>query len=200
MAFCQDGDVVRVTCKMSHYGGADTVQNRYFVKLQMNSPLQDSQCHDAIADHFDTAYGEIAPGVTDGVTFDSIETWNITQDRPMVEDGWPTLTVGLDGGQPCPAQSAPVILFNTAAPRSQGRKFLPFPSEGHQSAAGILDGTYLGYMADFGAALLQAIVLADGYGLTGNWSKKYSRFAPWISAVVKSVLRTQRRRVHGVGS
>jgi hypothetical protein len=192
------GDVVRVTAKMSWASGASQIQNVYHIKV-LTGGNTDALVHSEIADALDDAYTELLGSIPDVIDFDTIETFNITQDAPMVEDAWPTLTEGAVSGESLPAQCAPLVLFNTATARSQGRKFLPFVLESGQSG-GSLSAGVLEDMANYAAALIGDIVGTSWSGKFGNYNDDLVRFAPWVSALVKDIVRTQRRRVFGVGS
>lgn len=193
-----DGDIIRVTAKMTYNAGVDDVQNVYHMKFD-GPDMVDEDVHTMIAGYLNTAYDYIKGLSTTDVEFETIETWNLTQDRPMIENTWPTLTAGTGTGQSSPQQGAPLCLFNTASPRSQGRKFLPPPTETVWEGDSI-SSTALAAIVNWANVILGGASYGSNSLLPGNWSKKYTRFAPWISGIVETVLRTQRRRVRGVGS
>jgi len=198
MPTCVDGDIIRVTAKLAWSSGTNDIQNVYHLQ-HSGDTADDEDVHAAIANVLDDAYtyfNEYVPSLT---SYETIETWNVTQDRPMVEDGWPVLDAGTGAGDQLPSQVAPLVLFNTATARSQGRKFLPSPIETAQAGSVLVAGI-LSEIADYTVELLDGV---DGGTWTlsfGNYNVNLSRFAPWISAVVKTILRTQRRRTFGVGS
>jgi len=191
-------DIIRVTAKMVYNSGVDDVQNVFHMKFA-GTTQDDAVVHAAIADALDTAYAHLANRMPTTTAFSTIATWNVTQDRPMIEDIWPVLTAGLGSGEAMPGQCAPLVLFDTDAPRSQGRKFLPFFRE-LDMTAGSLSGAAQAEMVSFVLDILANVVETLWQANFGNWSTKYARFAPFISAIVKTVVRTQRRRVMGVGS
>lgn len=198
MGSCVTGDILRVTAKLAYNSGVDDIQNVYHLQY-VGATETDAVVHAAIATVLNTAYGEIIVRIPSTTTFESIETWNVTQDRPMVEDDWPTLTVGQTASDPLPAQCSCLVLFDTNAPRSQGRKYLPFFTEG-LSTAGILSGATLNDVADYIAVLLSEVDGGTWAAIFGNWSPTLERFAAWISGAAQAIVRTQRRRVRGVGS
>jgi hypothetical protein len=202
MGIVYDGDIIRVTANMSWNAGADQVVNTYHTKANLFSGnYSDASVHTAIADALDTAYTALNTWISSAVTYDSIETWNLTQDRPMGVTAWPTLTTGDATGEMYAAQCAPLLLMYTLAPRSQGRKYLPPTTESFVSLGGTLNAAILAGIAAFGAALLDGWEITPlNAGAWGNWNKVLVRFAEWVAGVVETRLRTQRRRVEGVGT
>lgn len=195
-----DNDIIRITCKMSYNSGVDDIRNVYHTRSQGTLSQDDETVHDGLADALDDAYTEVNSMFATAIRYDTIETWNVTQDRPMFEKAWPTLTTGANGTTSAPAQVAPLVLFNTNTARSQGRKYLPFPCQDQLTGIGLLDAGSLADMANFLAAILTGWAGGLQSGEFGNWNKVYNRFAPWVSGLIAGVLRTQRRRVRGVGS
>jgi hypothetical protein len=201
MGTCHSGDIIRTTAKLTWNAGADEVQNVYHLKLYLDEDMDDTDVHDAIASHLDDCYDDLEPYIAASVTFSTIQTWNVTQDRPMLEAPWPVQTVGGAGQQLYATQFAPLCLFSTQAPRSQGRKYLPPVTEGDVSLGGVLSANLLLAMADFVLPLITDLVIDLGKTAKyGNWNKSLGRFAPWVSAILQAVGRTQRRRVSGIGS
>jgi hypothetical protein len=200
MATCDSADIIRVTAKMSYNTGADDIQNVYFFKLaQAGGAVDDAVVHAGIASALDTAYAYIQARLPTTTTFDTIQTWNVTQDRPMLEAVWPTMNHGTGTGEAMPAQCAPLCLFNTASPRSQGRKYLPFMRESDMSA-GVLSSSTLTAIALWIATILTGATYSGGSATAGNWNAVKYRFAQWLVGTAEAIVRTQRRRVMGVGA
>lgn len=194
----QDNDVIRVTAKMSRASSLGEIQNVYHIRYDGSSVSYET-LWDAVATWLDDAYGNIVDEIHPNVHFDTIEMFNVTQDEPVGEDAWPTLTAGTGASDMLPAQTSPLVLFPTNTARSQGRKFLPPVGEESQSNGVLLAGV-LTSMANYAADLLENIPVGVWSAAVGNYNPTLARFAPWISAIVKDVLRTQRRRVAGVGT
>lgn len=194
-----NGDVIRVTAKMAYNSGIDDIQNVYHYRYTGVIPCTDELVHEALADWLDDAYQEIKASIPTTTTFVTIETWNFTQDRPMIEDSWPVMTAGTGTGETMPAQCAPLCLFTTATARSQGRKYLPFMRE-LDMANGILGSSALARITGYLTFIISTIGAGGGLLTPGNYSPEKVRFAAWIGAIAKDVIRTQRRRVRGVGS
>lgn len=196
MANVSPNDIVRVTAQMSF--GSDAIQNVYHAEYQGAAPVADLAFKLGIASALDTAYGNIIGLISNQVSFDNLEFFNITQDRPMFDQPWPTLINGVATGEPLPPQTAPLVLFNTEVARSQGRKFLPVFDEPTQSG-GTLVPTAITNLGNYATAILSGAVTGAGNAFFGNWSPTKLRFAEWTVALVQELLRTQRRRVVGVG-
>jgi hypothetical protein len=194
-------DIIRITCKMTVNGGASDVQNVFHTECILASELPDEDVHDAIASALDTAYGLMNSHFPGDLDYNTIETWNVSQDRPMIEDVWPVRTSGGGAGETEPPQTAPLVLFNTQVARSQGRKFLPPLTEAHVGALGELASGSKTDLASWAAAILGGWAI-DAYnqGYFGNWNAALARFAPWYSAIVNFYVATQRRRHILVGS
>lgn len=201
MAFTNDGDILRVTAKMSFNSGAAQVQNVYHTQCIFTTAQTDAATHVGVEQALNDAYTNLIARLPDTLDFDTIETWNLTQDRPMIEDTWPSLVAGTNGGQMCPPQTAPLVLFTTAVARSQGRKYLPPSNEGNVLGGGLIDSLLEASMVDYAADMLIGWTISSGnYGVWGNWNVALARFAVWKAAIIKDRLRTQRRRVPGVGT
>lgn len=192
------GDVVRVTAKMSYSGG--DIQNVYHVQYS-GSDIDDATFMSGLASAVDTAHGAVNPQISSTVTYDTIAFFNVTQDRPMGEIAWPVQTVGGNStGEHLPPQTSPVVLFGTYTPKSQGRKYLPMLTTNNTGNLGSVDSGVLTAMANYAANFIGQVVVGTGYVLFGNYNNTLTRFAPWVTAFVKDVLCTQRRRRASVGS
>ena len=198
MATIFNNDVIRITAKMQIPAG--NVQNVYHFRFSGTSGADGDTVLSDIAAALDTAYTEIQPALPSTLTFETIEAFNISQDEPIGEIDWPVLTTGGGSGQSLPPQCAPLILFGTGSPRSQGRKYLPGVTETETDGGGFITSGFAAALADFALLILGSITTEHGFVVPGNWSKLYARFAPWISAIVQTKLRTQRRRVYQIGS
>jgi hypothetical protein len=198
MASVNLDDIVRVTAKMN-YGGGD-IQNVFHVKYN-GTPQDDVDFMDDVSDAVDTYYSGVVAQISSYVNFGTIGFYNITQDRPMGEQAWPTLTVGGNStGEHLAAQLAPLVLFGTYTPRSQGRKYLPFLTTNNTGNYASLDSVVLTAIATWAANFLGTTALTVGSVTFGNWNKTLTRWAPWVNAFVQAYCRTQKRRFRDVGS
>src|SRR3989304_4991246 len=117
-------DIIRVTARMLH-AGTSAVQNQYHFRYGGAGSAEDSAIQTAIAERIDEAYTPLVPFQQDNFQYDDIQIWNVTQDRPMITQDWPILTLGTGNGAMLPLQIACLVLFRTNTARSQGRKYLP---------------------------------------------------------------------------
>jgi hypothetical protein len=194
-----DGNILRVVCKMSY--GVNDIQNTFHFKysgLSQNPLVVGAD----IEDFMDAAYDELDDMYTNLMTFDSITIYNVSKDEFISDNAWPSLTAGTGtGGQTLPTQSAPLVLFPSDTIRSQGRKYLPPVMETLSDEAGTLTASAITAIAAWAADMLAgAVVGAGGYITAGNWNDDLARFAQWVSSSIQNIIRTQRRRVRGVGS
>lgn len=198
MADLISGDVVRIVAQMTHNAGSDILQNVYHA--QYSGPTTtELNFHQQMDDWLEDAYDNLLAQLPDDVEFDTITTFNVTQGRPMYTLAWPTLTAGNNLGDYLPAQIAPLAKFTTFAPKSQGRKYLPFLAE-TASTGGILEAAALAAVSAFASHLITGFSVDFGTAVLGNWNPTLARFAEWVGAIVDEVVRTQRRRVPGVGA
>lgn len=191
------GDIIRATAKMTYVG--DDVQNVYHLQYLGVTTL-DSSVVNGIAGVLDDAYDYIDLFISDNVGFDTIEVWNITQNRLLDEVNWPTLVSGGGVDSALPTQVSALALFNTAVANSQGRKYLPVFTEAENLGGGIISSAALAAIALFIAELLGEVVLPDGECYFGNWNPTLARFADWVSGYISDRMQTQRRRTVGHGS
>jgi hypothetical protein len=191
-------DILRVVAKMSQQG--NDVQNVYHIKVTSESDPDDEDVVDYIATVLDAAYDEIAGDMDTTLLFDTIEVWNITQDTFVGGTVWPTLSAGTNAGDPMPAQCSPLVLFNTATNRSQGRKFLPPLVAGTVDTDGSILSAALAHIALYAAYFLGP---QSGVGWAfefGNFNVDLERFVPWVYSIVRDFWATQRRRYLGSGT
>jgi hypothetical protein len=132
--------------------------------------------------------------------YETIEFYNLTQDTPMGDEAWPVLTAGGSASDPMPFQTSPLVKFLTSIARSQGRKYLPPITEAFYEGSGFISSAALTAIAAYAAELLTDRVVSGSTLKMGNYNIPLDRFAAWAGAVIDDILKTQRRRVQGVGS
>lgn len=192
-----DGDIIRVTAKMS-WGGSD-LQNVYHAQYS-GGTQDDATIETALLNSQNALYDHIKSHYPSSFSFDTISIFNVTQDRPMTEEPFPALTVGTGSGAMGALQLAPLVKFGTETARSQGRKYLPPIIESIQTEGGTFNSTVLSNLIVYGAAAIVDLVVGTGIIRYGNYNSTLARFAEWTTVIIDDILRTQRRRVQGVGS
>lgn len=193
------GDVIRYTAKMSLVG--NDVQNVYHFQASGtgSAPNEDVLTNGAV--EINALHGLINDWISQGLEYDTINGFNVTQDELLGEINWPTLIDGDEAtSETYASQVAAVVRFPTAVARSQGRKFI-----GGLTEAGIVGGGELvpGLVTDLTSYASNALSGFSALGLTfdpGAWNPTLVRFAPFTAALVNLLAGTQRRRKFGIGS
>lgn len=192
-----DQDICRVTTVMSF--GTSDIQNTYHVKYA-GTDITDANFKLEVATYFNTLFDQYNAFVSDVITYDYIDFFNVTQDRPMGQEPWPSLTVGASIDDVDALQNAPLILFNTEVNKSQGRKYMPPPGSSSCNNGGQLQSSIVAALTTFASLFDAPTVIGSGTGRYGNWNKLLGRFAPWVASQVITNVKTQRRRALGVGT
>lgn len=191
-------DVITITAKMIQAGQA--VRNVFQVIHAGVSSVAESAVYTALSDWLDDAYGVLQPGLTDELSFETIEAVNTTQGTPIDEAAWPTLTVGgASANQAEPLQVAALVRFPTNYLGSQGRKYIGGLTEGQLEDNGIVSTGTLGGLATFGADVVAGFAVTGNDFVPGVDNPTLARFAAFTGAIVNDVVSTQRRRKQGVG-
>jgi hypothetical protein len=194
-----DGDVLRVTCKMLDTVSANDQMNVYH--LRYNGPTEDDGViMSAIRGYMNDAYDEFNEYISDDLSYETIEVFNVTQELPVDEQTWPVLSSGASNADPLPLETAPLVRFPTKAHRSQGRKYLPMPTEETCELRGLLVQDAINALVAFATVIISGYPAGNGGLIPGNWSKIYDRFAPWIAAIIEYQNGVQRRRRTGIGT
>jgi hypothetical protein len=118
----------------------------------------------------------------------------------MLETAWLTLDDGDKIDTPLPQQTSALCLFPTGVARSQGRKYIGGFTEDSNSSGAIPSAVLITALTAFVDVLVDNWIIGSGEFVFGNYDSVLARFAEWISAIVREVWRTQRRRATGVGS
>lgn len=192
------GDVIRATAKMSQ--GVSDIQNVYHFKASGSGTATDQAVMDALSTKLDDAYTDFNAFLSSGFLYNSIEYFNITQDEPMGDEDWPVLTVGGTVAETLPFQTSVLCLFGTAVTKSQGRKFLPPMIETASDDAGVVSSAVVTAVTAYIVEILATKVTGTINLDPGNWNGTLVRFAEWLSGTINQFMKTQRRRVPGVGS
>ncbi len=192
------GDTVRVTAKMLL--GSEEVANVYHVNHKGSVAVDADQFHDDVTSWLQAAYDGIEDSVSDQLIDDVIDTYNMSQDVPILSTGWPGSFQGNDAGQAEPYQIAALITFPTAVKRSLGKKYLPGLSETGVLDAGVLSSTIITDLAAFAVDLLAGFLVLGETFEAGNYRPLTDTFIQWGWAIIEGLVSTQRRRKPGVGA
>jgi hypothetical protein len=193
-------DVLRVTAKMTLHSG--DIQNVYHLQNQGSAAIPDETALSGLAQYIDSAHEELQTLIASGLTFDSIDVYNLTQDYLIGNTPWTTLEIGGDGGASdvYTPQGAALVKFLTNTARSQGRKYIGGLTEANIGGVGFLIPTAVVKLLNYASEILLPPVLSGQQMEIGNWNEVLSRFVGWTAGQVAAQLGTQRRRRTGVGS
>jgi len=195
------GDIIRCTASMDANG--ILVQSVWHVICLGISTSSDSDIHAEIAARIDSCYATIVHLQKTTFDFNSITTWNVTQDRPMLVGGWPSVGSGTSSGEQMPPETCMYMKFATGTARSQGRKKLgPFVTTA-RGPQGLPEASAYAALAAFGVAALTPWIYASGILAFGNWRDDTKPdgplFSVWSGAIVGSYFRSQRSRYPDAG-
>jgi len=194
----QLNDIIRVTAKMSY--GEDDVQNVFHYKCAESGGVDESTFMTAVRDELDAAYVLMEDFIADGISADSVEAWNLTQESWVGEITWSNFTGGQGLGAKMPPSTCPLITFTTGVLGSQGRKYMPFTTEDYNDLNGNPNASIKTAMGLFAAAILNGFQASGIDFIPGNWRKATSTFIPWVTAIIRGYYGIQRRRRVGAGS
>ena len=192
------GDVVRITARML-LDGVDDVINVYHFVVDTNTTANDEAFMTEVAQEIQDLYVTINSRVSDRISYESVEGFNVTQTLLLPPRPFPSLSAGADAGVMLPEMNAACCFHRTTTPRVRASKFLP-PTTESSNDGGALGVTYEALVQNFAAFLLAAVV---GPNIALDYiafNRALSTFVRVSSSVVPSRFRTQRRRRIGVGS
>lgn len=196
MTVVQD-DVVRATGETSR--GTNAIQNVMHFRSTNVAPITDAQALVDIALVMDGVFTTLVGFITTGLSYDQVRAQNVTQNVLLGTAAYPTLVGGTVPGDQLPLQSAAIINFPSAKPRTRGSVFLGGFTETDNATTGILS-------AGLQTALVSMAIILLGEIVTGPNSWRYVVFNTLLKtfvlptgSVIPAVWRTQRRRRPGVG-
>jgi len=191
-------DILRIAFR-AEYNGTDDMVNVFHAKITGSGSEADGDTMDAIHDWLVTIYGTFWNRVSNKVVAMDYEVYNITQDRPMGTE--PIIGLGAGGsvGEELPTQTSPLIVFPTAVKKSVGKKFLPVTTVDNTTDGNILTANALADLAAMAVEWLTDKLITTLYLQGGNYNAILPRFAPWITALARTGIFTQRRRRLGKG-
>jgi hypothetical protein len=202
----QDGDILKLTMEVTLNDGT-IAQNVFYFECEFAAGQADGTVLNTLETWIETAYtnltDELVSTITQNLcTVQEIE-WNATESAwevtRLVGYFTPTITFG-NSGEALPNQASAFATYQTARPKSRGRKFL-FPFGETTQNGTYLISTALNAMADFADdTLLDATIGPLNDMVPGVPRIGVANFLQYTGAVVTNVLGTQRRRRPGVGA
>lgn len=198
-----DNDVLKVVVEFTTAGG-EKFQNVLHYIADFATDQADVDVVTDLADALEIAYDELAPDISSSlddptIAVDVVE-WNVDHWETVQTVGEAILGTTLNNSSDkLPFQCAACVVRRTSKPRSRGRIFLPPFGEDTQ-AGGTFTAATMSDVADFLLDLLAAIVMSAGNELVpGVPSEVLGVFLPVLAGFANDTVRTQRRRVKGVG-
>jgi len=149
-------DVISATARMQAPGG-QSVQNVWYFKCANGAPSDVNTMLD-IAGFLDAQYTLLYPELSNQFDFLDIIGYNITQNRPLPNVGWPTLTTGVSVLTPLPPGLAGLGTVRTALPRTRGRKFFAGLTEQALDTDGNLTAAVALILANVMGIYLQTLI------------------------------------------
>lgn len=196
MTVVQD-DVLRVTAEMSISGNA--LQNVLHWQLTSASSVTDAQALLDCGVFMESLYTEVRAQMNDAVLFDQIRVQNITQDVLLGVTDWPTISTGGSTVAALPLPVAALITFPTTVPQTRGGIYLAGFTELENTSGGALATSLLTTLAAFAVEALAIQVVGSNSYQYVLINREFGTVIPFVSSIVHTVWRTQRRRRQGVG-
>jgi hypothetical protein len=193
------GDIIRCTQSML-YDNSDRYENVYYYQHQGSGGLADNVVLAGLEGEISGWTGYILGLQVNELVYEGVECYNVTQDTPMGFLADTYSNAGTNAGTALPLQCSMLVTFDSGDKHGQGRKYLAAPAVAAQSDAGILTGAALTALGTWAAAVLGGVSISGEDFVVGHYRKATGAFLDWLSARVDTVIRTQRRRVLGVGS
>ena len=197
--FAYPQDTIKVVSSYK-FQNSDLWQNVYYYRHGGSTPILMSTVATDLVDHASGALGFIIPFMNEEVYVQPWTIYNVTQDEPFGPEPEPDHDYGGNENEALPPQAAALMSFPTGLKRAVGRKYLPGLCENDNEGGGLMSTTLLAALADCAASLLNGMVVDGQQFPIGHVIKATGVFAPWISAYIDPLFRTQRRRVKGVGA
>lgn len=192
------GDLLRVACSWIA-DGRDTMVNVHTLLVEsVGTTSTDTEFMDALADALlDSAYDLITSSMPNNILATTLSGQNVTKDELLPIVAWDADGTAVQDA--LARQVTPLVCYNTATPRRQGRSYLPPFTEAGLEDDGNWGTTTLAAIVAFAAAMMLGI--SDGdinvYRVVSNLLGTSTLYP--TSSTVPVAPRTQRRRTPGRG-
>jgi len=194
----QPGDIIRGTLKMI-FGGTEEFQSVYHYQHQGAAAITAAECTAGLAGEVAGWIGYLIPLQHTSLYYESMEFYNVTQDEPMGVETADFDFNGTSSDSPLPLQANALVMFDGGAKRSLGKKYLPAFGELYSAGGGQVQATLLTALANYAAGVLGGVFIDGNSFKAGHVKRATGAFVTWITPIIDSLFRTQRRRVIGVG-
>lgn len=199
MATVNVGDVVQITARL-RYGGVDAIENIFYVRHEGTAAVDAATFITQAGLYMESCYTTLQLDLSDDVQYEDITYYNVTQDYPMGQEEWPSLTAGTATVDATATQVAFQVNFTTQIKRTQGRKYIGVLTEASVNAGGIVAPTTVTALKNFALAVLSNFSVGAESFEVGHVKASTGAWIPWIGYSVPLLVATQRRRKQGVGA
>lgn len=195
-----DGNVIRTTVECL-IDNSSVVQNVFHWAYAGTTVIDDQTAVDDMRDHLENGgYAILDIDQTTRLTYVGYQNYNLSLGAPLPFSPADDPLAGLHVGEALPFQTAALMSFPTGVSRSIGRKYIAGYTESGTGGGGELDTLPLARLASSAVVWLLNPVIEFGTASLGNTIPSGLSFWPWTSFRVDTLLRTQRRRIPGVGA
>lgn len=192
-------DVFRVTTRLNVVDAGDFCNVWYWRKTDI-APQSDASVMTDLSEILDEMYTTIQSHISDQATFEDINVFNVTQDRPLGTTTWPSLTFGGMSGDLLPAQTAAFVRGLSGYSRNWARKFLgPFAENQNSSVGKVSTGLHSALVV-FAYTWLNWIYTSAGTWEPVVYHVKIHDYRKIIETALTFIWATIRRRRAGRGS
>lgn len=189
-------DVIRITHNMNLIGSG-VISNVYHFKNMSGLTLSSNEVLADVEDWLTGLVSELDDFMVAPLYFVDYKVYNVTKDTPVGSGASPGVN-GTVSTDELPSGVAALITLDTGVKKTIGKKFY-----GGCAEAQTLDGNWTAAMMLILESLMDYLydtqTLNTHEWLPGSWNNILNTFAPFISAIVRSIPAYQRRRKAGVG-
>jgi hypothetical protein len=193
------GDVLEVVPEGS-YGAVAEVLNVYQFKVIGDPIALDADLLEDVEELLTAILTIVKALVHTYQSWSKFRVRNITKGTATLEQSFASPIVGTGTGDSFPQGAAGLVVFKTAHPRVQLRKFIGVPATQYSTSTGYLSGAGTTILEDFADLLLAPIDTTLTTYAYGHQSPVAETFLVPTTAVVTNNPAYQRRRRPGTGS
>lgn len=190
------GDILRVSAIMEN-ADSGMVANVFTVEVLAlpGSSISDSTAKTDLAAYMNGLYSPLNGRIANDIFYRTINVFHITEDRPLGNVAWPSLTQGTNADEILPSTVAAFIQGNTGYSRTWARKFLGGFTVSSNTSNGFIEPTALTDLASWGARWVAGYTSGAGsqYGPV-VWRSNMAAYVPVSEIIVRDVWATIRRR------
>lgn len=190
-------DVIRATAETTR--GTNAIQNVLHFRSTNPASVSDAQALTDMAAALDSVFSNLIGHITTALSYDQVRAQNVTQDVLLGTAAWPALIGGTKAEHQLPLQSAAIVTFPTAKPKTRGSLYFGGFTELDNEATGIVSATLQTQLVAIAVQLLAEIVLGPNSWRYVVFNTALKTFVLPTGSVIPQVWRTQRRRRPGVG-